>query len=118
LKLSRVTRRVSSFRFRFTTIAEIGWDYQFKSWEIDNLTTSRPYQVLSSDIANGPGSVNEVPVREDDAVLMTVQQAPVTWSSQTYTVRLILRGIVQWDWQVTFEVGMFPFRLDGTWTQH
>jgi hypothetical protein len=91
--------------------------YKFKSWEIDQLTTSTRYQELSSEIVNGPGSINEVPVREGDAVLMTVSAGPVTWSSKTYTMRLILRGVVQWDWQVTFEVWMLPFRLDGTWTQ-
>lgn len=88
--------------------------YKFRSWQVDGITTSNPWQNLSADILTGPQSINDVPVREDDAVLMTIQQAPVTWAVQTYPVRLILRGVLQWDWEVTFEVAMFPFSLDGT----
>jgi hypothetical protein len=83
----------------------------------DGVTTSKPSQVLVSHgvVDATPISPNLVPVREDDAVLMTVQQAPSTWAATNYLIKLILRGIIQWQWNVAFEVPMFPFRLDGTW---
>jgi hypothetical protein len=113
-----VGQQYSSFEFGFYDDAGNRLAvYKFRTWATDAITTSKPWQNLSSDIINGPQSMSEVPVREDEAVLMTLQQAPVTWATPTYTVRLIFRGAVRWDWNVTFEVGMFPFYLDGTWTQ-
>ncbi len=91
--------------------------YMFRSYS-DPLTTSKNWQDLQSTISQGPQTIGDIPDRENDAVLMTMSDATVTWALQTFPVRLILGGILVWDWKVTFEIPVFPFRLDGTWTQH
>lgn len=91
--------------------------YNFKCFNTDAITTSNTYQDLQSTILQGPESINDIPDRESDAVLMTVSSAPSTWAIEKYSVRLFLGGVLTGEWEVTFEVAMFPFRLDGTWTK-
>ncbi|PEO28688.1 MULTISPECIES: hypothetical protein [Bacillus cereus group] len=91
--------------------------YKFLSHDIGSIPTSKPSQVLKSTIIQGPQSINDIPMREGNAVLMTVSQAPSTWALETYRVRLMLGQFQVFEWDVTFEVGIFPFKIDGTWTQ-
>ncbi|PEP31645.1 hypothetical protein CN575_21335 [Bacillus wiedmannii] len=91
--------------------------YKFRSHDIGSIPTSKPGQVLKSTIIQGPRLINDVPMREDSAVLMTVSQAQSTWALETYRIRLMLGQFQVFEWDVTFEVGIFPFKIDGTWTQ-
>lgn len=91
--------------------------YNFKCFDTDAITTSQNYQELNSTILQGPKSVDDIPDRESDALLVTVSDAPSTWAIEKYPVRLFLAGVLIAEWEVTFEVPMFPFSLSGTWTQ-
>lgn len=119
LVLEHMTVGTTYYRFDFSFYdnnVRQAW-YKFQSFQTDGIQTSKPWQDLNSSILKGPDSPNNIPVREHQALLMTVLQSPSTWSVETYQVRLILRGILEWEWEVTFEIGMFPFRLDGIWNQ-
>ncbi|MEH7180935.1 hypothetical protein [Neobacillus vireti] len=91
--------------------------YNFKCFDTNAITTSIPFQELQSTIIHGPASVNDIPIREDDALLVTVSEAPSTWAIEKYPVRLLLAGNHIAEWEITFEEAMFPFSLNGTWTK-
>ena len=87
--------------------------FGFRSWEDHGFSQGSG---ISSILEKG-GDNAFIPVHENDAVLMTVTTVPVTWASTNYTVRLILQGIMTWEWYAGFENPIFPFRLDGRWVQ-
>jgi len=87
--------------------------FGFRSWEDHGFSQSSS---ISSILQTG-GDNAFVPVHENDAVLMTVTTVPVTWATTNYVVRLILQGVMTWEWYAGFENPIFPFRLDGSWVQ-
>jgi hypothetical protein len=88
--------------------------YGFHSWEDHGFTQG---SAIASDLQKGDWDLSSIPVHETDAVLMTVTSVPVTWATTTYVVRLVLRGVLLWEWEATFDNPVFPFRLDGAWRQ-
>ncbi|EPY09362.1 hypothetical protein PAALTS15_00685 [Paenibacillus alvei TS-15] len=110
---------VNTIKFQFSLYdndVKIAW-YNFKCFDTDAITTSDNFQDLRSTILQGPESVDDIPDRETDALLITVSDAPSTWPLEEYPVRLFLGGVLVAEWNVTFKVPMSPFSLSGTWTQ-
>jgi hypothetical protein len=88
--------------------------YGFRSFQSHDFSQSSN---INSTLQKGDWDQSLIPVHESDAVVMTVTSAPSTWAIQAYLVRLVLRGLLLWEWQATFENAVFPFRLDGAWRQ-
>lgn len=86
--------------------------FGFRSWEDHGFSQS---SAISSVLQKGDWAF--IPVHENDAVLMTVTTVPVTWATTNYVVRLILRGVMTWEWYAGFENPIFPFYPDGSWVQ-
>jgi hypothetical protein len=92
--------------------------FMFKCFGQDPITSSQSFLgAQNCEVVQGPGSINEIPARADQALLMTVEAAPATTAVQTKRLRLTLEGVLSWEWDVTFDFPVLPFRMDGTWTR-
>src|SRR5262249_43889585 len=91
--------------------------FKYQSMDMNAVFTSNRFQNLQATVRQGPTSLDDIPTRVTDAVLMTVSEAPVTIPMADYRVRLILQGILQWEWDLNFEAPGVTFPLDGLWNQ-
>ena len=89
--------------------------FKYQSMDMNAVFTSNRFQNLQATVRQGPTSLGEIPTRVTDAVLTTVSEAPVTIPMPDYRVRLILQGILEWEWDIHFEAPVSTFRLDGLW---
>jgi hypothetical protein len=108
------------FEFTFIDNGLSQASFKYKSFDNPGIFTSIPSQNLQANVVQGPDSLADIPMREDDAVLMTVENpnAPVTIPMPNFRVRLFLGGVLTWEGDIEFEVPVSTFRLDGTWTQY
>jgi hypothetical protein len=87
----------------------------YQSKDVGHILTSISTQCLRATVIDGPTSLDEIPLRATDAALLTVKKAPIAIPNLDHRVRLILQGILAWEWDIRFEAPVSAFRLDGPW---
>ena len=87
----------------------------YQSKDVGHIFTSISTQCLRATVIDGPTSLDEIPLRATDAALLTVSNAPIATAKLEHRVRLILQGILAWEWDIRFEAPVSTFRLDGPW---
>jgi hypothetical protein len=87
----------------------------YQSKDVGQVLTPMSTQCLRATVVDGPTSLEEIPLRATDAVLLTVSKGPVALPKLDHRVRLILQGTLAWEWDMRFEAPVSAFRLDGPW---
>lgn len=104
-----------AFEFSFWEDGVLRAMCTYQSKDVGLVLTSISTQSLRATVIDGPTSLDEIPLRATDAALLTVSKAPVDIPKLDHRVRLILQGILAWEWEMHFEAPVSMFRLDGLW---
>jgi hypothetical protein len=106
---------VVEFEFDFWEDGVLQAMCTYQSKDVGHVLTPMSAQSLRATVIDGPTSLDEIPLRATEAALLTISKAPIAMPKLDHRVRLILQGILAWEWEIRFEAPVSTFRLEGPW---